>query len=356
MALNSNYFHRFEVEVTGDIVGLSVKCVVEAGTSPWAQFSLLDDANYNPITGDPDFASPYSGDVVAGDGIFTRGVNSNFAVLGEDNYTFRFYLINSDFDTLADQTSVVEVYSNDSPIIEVPPVLPSQLLSGFTPFDIEMTVSDPQGYQDIVQVKFTIFPGGSEFLMQDPEGDSVFTYHLEPEIAEGLYSGNYNFQFQAMDSLMSSAYYNDSTYIENGPPILLSPALHNEDITFDSLTGDYSLAIPEGEEIAEVKVTIQISEPQGLGDVDEVFANYERPTGIWTFNYTMLDNGLPVNLDSLDQGYLGDEIANDSVFTFTKFYTATVDPGLHKFHFHCFDKTQQSADSITVNLMLLQAQ
>jgi hypothetical protein len=250
----------------------------------------------------------------------------------------------------------VEVYENDSPVIITPPSLPAVLLSGFTSFDLEMTVSDPQGYEDIAQVKFLILPGSSEYPMQDPEEDGIFSYYLEPSIAAGYYSGNYTFQFQAVDSLDAFTSFEAQTFIANGPPVLLTPNLDNDNIIFDPISGDYSLAIPDIGDTAEVQVTVQISEPQGLGDVDEVFVNYERPTGVWTFNYAMLDNGLPLMLDSLDQGYLGDEVANDSIFTFTKFYTYGADPGVHHFHFHGIDRVQQSADSVTVNLILLQAQ
>ena len=352
MALNSDYFHYFQAGITGDLAGIAVTCIMlDSLDSEIGEFTLRDDAGAFEILDEPDFASVFSGDVVAGDGIFTRKVNSLFTDY-EGYFSARFIVTACDSDMIFQDEYPLEVYENQPPQLYTPN-LPSILVSGFEPFNLEIEVTDPQGYSDIAAVQFEVHPLGNEYPMEDPENDGFFTYYLEASFAAGIFPADYVFIFTAIDSIGEiSAPVNVNVYIENDPPILIEPMLEAEGITTYPSSGDSLLSIPDPGDTTMVKVTVKVSDPQTLLDIDSVYINYQRPTGIWTMGYPMADNGLEWDLELYLQGlpYLGDETAGDSVFTFTKPYTFEVDPGLHQFHFQCYDKANQPADSISINL------
>jgi hypothetical protein len=360
MALNSSYFHTFRAEMTGDFSGVTVKCALiydytDSGAEDTVGiFSLKDDANAFVISGDPAFASATSGDVVAGDGIFMRQVNSLFTQ-NEGDFIASFFAFTADSDTFAIENRPLQVYENLPPQLSTPN-LPDTLYSGFSTFNLELLVTDPQGYSDIVQVKFEILMTAQDYLMEDPEHDSIFTFYMEPSFSAGKYPGQYIFQFTASDSIGEvSLPLNLTVYIENGFPTLTNPALDCPSISTYPETSDSVLTIPDPGDTLEVKVTVEVTDPQTLIDIDEVYINYQRPTGVWTMGYPMADNGLPWNLDLYNAGYLylGDENAGDGIYTFTKLYTSSADTGLHTFHFHCLDQVNQPADSIAINLRLI---
>ena len=353
-ALDSDYFHLFQVILGGDALVGTVSCeLFDGGGNSLGVFTLRDDANAYDIMGEPDFASPTSGDVVAGDGIYTRRVNSMFADLeGEYEAVFRALANDSSLDTTIEK--FFNVYENGPPVLSnlSPPLV--ALESGFEPFDLNLEVTDPQGRQDIEEVKFEIYifglPLGLEYQLGDPEMDSIFTFHFEPSFAAGMTTGDYTFRFSAMDSLGAQGFLPDiPVFIENEPPVLS-----------EGLTDSGSvMTAPDPGDTSEVRVTVRVEDPQTLEDIASVYINYQRPDylppeSIWTYGYPMADNGLPWDLELYQQGllYLGDETAGDGIYTFTKMYTSTVDTGLHQFHIHCIDGAAQAADSLTVELRI----
>ncbi|NQS97885.1 MAG: hypothetical protein HQ591_05480 [candidate division Zixibacteria bacterium] len=357
MALGSEYMHIFQAVLSGDFSEVEVKCsLMDDENYTLDIFSLLDDAGAFQITGEPEFASPTSGDVVAGDGIFTRKVNALFTNV-EGLYTAYFTVTAADSDTIAVEDYGIQVYFNQPPELSQPN-LPPLLESGFSPFNLEISVSDPQGYSDIVTVEFELLPLGMEYDMYDPEMDGIFTYYMQPSFSAGIFTGDYIFRFTAVDSIGETSLPLDvEVYIENEPPSLANAALDAESISTDPISGDSLLKVPDPGDLLEVKVTVEVSDHQGLEDIDYVYIDYERPTGVWTLDYPMADNGLEWDLEQYLAGfpYLGDETAGDGIYTFTKLYittdTSAVDTGMHKFHFHCFDKVNQPADSICINLL-----
>lgn len=355
MALNSTYRHTFSAALSGQIADIQVRCIFIASDGDTAGiFLLYDDANASSIDDGLSYTSETSGDVAAGDGIFTRKVDSGFTSV-EDHFTAFIQIIDMEDHVLELSQSDIFVYENNPPQM-TPPVLPDTLYSGFSPFDVEVTVSDPQGLSDIVQVQFSIPLMGVDYPMTDSNNDGVYSYSMNPVFAVGKYPGLYQFHFYALDSIgASSAVHTPIIYIENEPPVFSSPALIGEFITTYNSTPDSALSVPDPGDTVEVEVTVVISDEQTLLDIDNAYINYLRPTGVWTYGYPLADNGLPWNLDEYLAGNLtlGDDTAGDGIYTFTKLYTSTADPGLHTFYFHCVDKVQQEADSIAINLWLI---
>ena len=352
MALDSEYMHIFQAVISGDFGEVEVRCsLLDDGGFELGEFRLLDDAGAFEIIGEPEFVSTTSGDVVAGDGVFTRKVNALFAE-AEGFYTAYFTIATVDSDTIAVEDYGIQVYFNQPPELSQPN-LPPLLESGFAPFNLEISVSDPQGYSDIVSVKFELLPLGMEYEMYDPEMDGIFTYYMEPSLAAGVFPGDYIFRFTAVDSIGETSVPLDvEVYIENEPPSLANAALEAESISTDPVSGDSILTAPEPGDTIYVRVMVNAADHQTLADIDSVFINYERPTGVWTMGYPMADNGLEWDLEQYLEGlpFLGDETAGDGVFTFTKPYTSEVDTGLHRLHFHCLDRANQPGDSISINL------
>jgi len=354
IVLNSDYFHTFQVALSGAAFEGDVLCEIkDSDDNSLSLFSLYDDANAYLIENTPAYVSETSGDVVAGDGIYTRKLNSLFTD-SEGAYTAIFKVLSSDTSVNLTTESIFNIYENQPPIIYPLDSTITTLESGFNPFDLNIRVEDPQGWEDIVEVKFELiksgFPLNLEYVLSDPDMDSVFTYNMQPSFAIGLETGDYEFRFSAEDSLNEMSYLPDiPVFIENGVPILSDGAIDSGEV----------ILLPDPGDTTEVKVTVAVFDPQTLGDIDSVYINYERPEYVpfeirWTFGYPMADNGLDWDFELYLEGlpYLGDETPGDGIFTFTKLYTSTADTGLHKFHFHCVDLADNIADSITVELRI----
>jgi|GEM_PF-1644403 len=354
MALDADYFHPVQAVVSGPSSGLFVKCVIiDAAQDTLADFYLFDDAGAILLGDGLSYTSSYSGDIVAGDGIFTLGLNSLFTEV-EVEAEAVFLLLDEAMNYLDSETAALQIYENQPPSLTAPN-MPDTLISGFTPFNLETAVSDAQGLQDIAEVKFSLPAANLEYLMSDPENDGIYTYYMAPEFAAGKAAGLYFFSFSAVDSLLAvSPAVEMTVYIENTAPVLTAPALYHPEITTYDSSSDSLLTIPEPGDTLEVVITVNVSDLQTVEDIEEVYVNIERPTGVWTFDYPMADNGLAWDLDLYMQGmpYLGDEIAGDGIYTTTKLYTSSVDEGLHLFHFQAEDGAGQAADSIAIGLRL----
>ncbi len=348
MSLNSAHYHLFQVMISGDSRNLQVKCSLSDTAGAFlGSFTLHDDASAYPVEDDSSFASERSLDVAAGDGIFSRGVNSMFTGF-EGLFTADFTVTTSDSDTVGVLDAVIDVYENQPPVLHQPN-LPDTLASGFTSRSMDMLVTDPQGREDISGVWFEIYSEGTAlgliYNLEDPDLDSIYSYYLEPSIAAGLETGDYLFRFTAEDSLEAWDSLDAAVYLENEPPEILEVATDP----------DTEMVVPDSGEIAEVLVTALISDPQTLADIDTAFFNYERPDGTWD-TYIMVDNGLPFDIDQYVINpytpYQGDESAGDGIFSGMKLYTFEVDTGIHRFHIHSIDRVGQEADSVSVELWI----
>lgn len=349
MALGVADFKTFQVIISGESEGVEVNCSIYYEENEIAAFQLLDDAGYTNFTVIPDYLFYNSGDVVAGDGIFTRWVNSLFTD-SSSQFEVIFTVLNSDSLAIFQQSDELQVYMNSSPEMSAPN-LPAVLDSVSLPLSLEALVTDPDGREDIDSVYFRLFEGTIPqnllYKMEDPEMDSIFTYYMDSTFAAGL-MGEYTFVFKAVDILGAES---DSlgltAVIENYPPTLSNPAT----------IPDSSITIPvDTSEIIELKITVEVGDPQGLGDIATVWIDIERPTGVWIYDYPMADNGLPFDIDSLYLDYLGDETAGDGTYTTTRLYTYEADPGVHIFHFRAQDLVGNQAIAVSDSLELVQEQ
>ncbi|MBC8204658.1 hypothetical protein ISS30_09185 [bacterium] len=349
MAFGLDEYKIFRVIITGEAQGSEVFCTIISGGQSAADFQLYDDAGYNVIVDYPEYLSENSGDVVANDGIFTRRVNSLFA----DNnavYDVVFTVVDANSDTIYyndNSPLTINVYENAPPSLTIPN-LPAVLDSTTLPHSLQTTVIDPQGREDIDSVYCELFqnllPIGRTFSLQDPEMDSIFTYYIDSTFAAGL-SGDYQFVFKAVDILGAVS-----------PPIEMtasianySPYLNNPAISPDSI-----IILPEIGEITEVVITVSAGDYQGLGDIDTVTMDIERPSGLMSYDYPMADNGLPFDTTKLLLGYYGDETAGDGVFTTTKLYNNQAETGFHTFYIKAVDKVGNEAEPVSVILEIIQ--
>lgn len=352
MALDSDYYHSFQAHLSGDFDGFSVVCyLLESDGDTAAVFNLYDDAGAGVNDDGKIYTADYSGDVAAGDGIYAQAVNSAFTNV-EDVFQAVFNLVNPDQEVDDSLVSTLNVYQNNPPALTVPN-LPDSLISGFPAFTLESSVTDPQGYSDIAEVVFSLDALGLEYQLIDPEEDGIFSYFMGPEFSAGKAPGNYVVSFSAFDSLMTqSDIHNLTVFIENTPPVLSMPSLLSESITSDPGDADSLVTTPDPGDTLRITVTIIVVDLQTLQDIQDVHFSYDRPVGASTPYYPMADNGWAWSLEQYlnDQPYLGDETAGDGIYTFTKLYTSAVDPGIHRFNFHCLDRANQLADSVSVSL------
>ena len=353
MALGSDYFHQIRVVLAGSTNEINVEaCIVNTTGDTLGQFELFDDAGATIIDDSLPYTDSHSGDVAAGDGIFSIRLNSLFTS-SEIEVQMVVSAVNSEAVVVDADSFYIEVYENQAPVVSNPN-LPAVLTSGFPAFNLEVTVTDAQGYGDIASVRFAIAILGELYTMSDPESDGIFSYYLGPEFAAGKYPGQYTFEFSAVDSLgMVSNILYEQAYIENGTPLISAPSIFNEFISSDGVSGDSLLTIPDPGDTLDVFFTVEINDPQTLADIDLVFMNIARPGSGWNNDeYPLVDNGFAWNLDSVLVGepYFGDQTAGDGIFSTTRLYTSSVASGLHEFYFQCKDRIDQPADSVSVGL------
>lgn len=154
------------------------------------------------------------GDLIPGDGTYSRRIDTSFARGQTGDFFFRFQAIDRAGNQSNPPVRLVKVLSgvNLPPLISnlVAPDTVSRSVGG--EYLLTLDVTDPQGLDDIARVFFNSYKPdstpstGNPFLMRDDgqggdvvEGDGTYSYLLIVPVDPPIQLGDYRFEFQAED-------------------------------------------------------------------------------------------------------------------------------------------------------------
>ena len=98
-----------------------------------------------------------------------------------------------------------------------------------------------------------------------------------------------------------------------------------------------TLVLPSSGDL-QVVITIEIQDQQSLADIDSAYFNSYLPSGNPSSGnpFLMYDNGLPFNPSN--PVAVGDQVANDGIYTLTIFLPFNANPGQYRFEFFARDR------------------
>ncbi len=316
----------------------SVKAIMEDdGGIQVAQCRLYDDANAVERDDALDFCSPFSGDLVAQNGIFSRQMNGQFAPQAG---SYQIYLeVWWDGNSKQSADSTIIVAESTPPVLSelfFPTELPSG--SGFPAVQIHLKAVDNDILigDSITSVSMTLYsPSGTElelFPLLDL-GNDRYGMDLRPHLAAGYPSGDYAFAFRAYDTFeTSSDSFGITRYMENLAPNMDMPQFDDE------------VELPPPGYIREVLISVLTWDDQLYADVDSVNMLSYKPDG------TYANDGNPIPL--VDNGEWGDFAAGDSVFSITAVLYDTSLVGDYVFTFWARDFAGNKSEDIIDTLVV----
>jgi hypothetical protein len=202
----------FEVAVNDDdgiddISRVYFESQKDGSTTQIYEIDLFNDGNFND-----------HGDLFANDSIYTMKLDSTFAAGKIDPYIFHFYVEDSFNELNANDVSAgiqIENFAGTILSTSVPDSIEKPTTPGNTvPFELNATVTDPQGLADVDSVYFlsekpdgTFSGSGFHFILYDDgdmqnRGDDVANdgeYSLVIQIADSNDPGIYKFYFYMRD-------------------------------------------------------------------------------------------------------------------------------------------------------------
>ncbi|HOX85260.1 MAG TPA: hypothetical protein PKW76_01945 [bacterium] len=309
---NPNRYHPITVRVehpAGPRAVHSVKCRVlrTADGVETMNFSLYDDGAAE---------QPQDGDVVAFDGIFSQQLFWDQSVDSEQLYRFVFQATDSD-DLSSDPLEQTARTARRSAPILLAVTLPEMLPSGFAGQKLlTAAVADSNGIQDVQKVvvkgllqevqAFSWTLNDRGVLGDLTAGDGLFSLAVDRSAGAGL-QGPYQLQVVAEDlSAAQSQIYETQMLIENHPP------------TISEAVAPDSVLRPAPGIFDVYLVTVKVDDPQTLADIQTVKFKWVKPDGSYASSgpyFEMFDNGLPYDLSRWGQGYRGDQLAGDGIFS-----------------------------------------
>jgi len=299
--------------------------------------SLLDDGGY---------ANSGSGDVLAGDGVFSnrfKAADINPTLL-EETFTLRVTAMDKDNHVSPSVDLPLVVGANHRPsVLNIG--VPDSLSVDVPDIVFTVTVSDSDGINDVVEAYFesdNLSKGYTKFeqyLYDDGDqnshgdetaGDGIFSTKITPEFSGGK-KGDYALNFYAVDS------YGES----NLDPAVRQIYIGNLPPDFINISMPDTMHIPESETAYNYQpITVQVADPEGLTTIDSVYFYSLKP------DLTYANDGKPLLL--VDNGYAfnenawwieaGDVKAGDGIYTYALVVLSDFSPGNYKFSFYIRDK------------------
>jgi len=324
-------FHPVQVKISNAAAAVdSVKGVITtSGGNPVAEFRLYDDAGAFEYTDALDFCSPWSGDLVAGNGTFTRLVNAGFT--GEPgSFILRVtawvnqQTAQTDPDTISVQLSTPPQISGLT--------LPDTLVSGFAPLQVSLLAVDPDGPESdsVVVVEMRLYTTGGQ-PAGDPDtleslGGGYYGLSLTPDFAAGRPTGVYTFVFRARDTFaMISDSLGREVYLENLAP-------HLSDLVLPS-----SVPRPPPGDTTYFALAVRCWDDQSVADIQQVRIRAQKPDPTqWGGYVELFDDGLLTAS--------GDTTAGDSIYTRIVSIYPSNDLGPYVFHFYGDDEAGNQSE------------
>lgn len=224
--LDSPQFERIIVQAIPPEIGhrRTIRCIVN-GNGVSTHFYLYDDGSELPRTDGQGFCDSLSGDVVAGDGKFSRRFNSLFTSRAG---TYDLSLAFQDHPAGIDTLYASFIVAANSPATIRWDTIPDSIESGSIPPMFRAQVNDLDGFDDIarVQIGRSAVPRGPlqrALNEMNRANDSIYQFQFLPELAAGYPSGFHSFYCRVTDWAMAERDEYSSTeavqvWLENAPP------------------------------------------------------------------------------------------------------------------------------------------
>ncbi|MCK4559328.1 MAG: hypothetical protein KAV45_06055 [Calditrichia bacterium] len=355
----SSGFYKTEVWVNdpqglGNLTGVYLTVHESSGGKEIFSDSLYDEGSYH---------YPEAGDVLAGDGVFSNRFQTADISESVDQaeYIFRFIA----FDMQNHESQIWENLITFGP--NSPPVIHQISAPDSLSFQNEntifsITVSDSDGIEDIAQAYFESKSLNRGFTLYEQElyndgdfenhgdllaGDSIFSTRILPEFLAGK-KGQYDLIFHVEDT-------NEEQNMAEAKHLIYIENFKSEFVAFD--IPDVILIPPGSGEINRELITAEVSDPEGLADIDSVYFFSLKPDSSLANNgqpFIMVDNGLPYNPGGNLWIETGDETAGDGIYSLSIFADNTSLPGVYTFSFFIRDKAGNLTGPVKKTLQLTQ--
>jgi hypothetical protein len=354
----SSGFYKTEVWVNdpqglGNLTGVYLTVHESSGGEEIFSDSLYDEGSYH---------YPEAGDVLAGDGVFSNRFQTAdiSETVDQAEYIFRFIAFDMQNHESQIWENIITFGPNSPPVIHqisVPDSLSFQ--NENTIFSI--TVSDSDGIEDIAQAYFESKSLNRGFTLYEQElyndgdfenhgdllaGDSIFSTKIMTEFLAGK-KGQYDLIFHVQDT-------NEEENINEAKHLIY---IENFASQFINLNVPDVISIPPGSgEFNREMMTAEVTDPEGLADIDSVYFFSLKPDSSLANNgqpFIMVDNGLPYNAGN-PLIETGDEKSGDGIYSLSLLvYNGSI-PGEYTFSFYIRDKAGNLTGPVKKTLQLTQ--
>ncbi len=329
--------HYMMVDVT-DAQGIddiqSVTCqLADASGAVLATLTLSDDGQY--------------GDIIPADGTFTVQLNAVVAQLSAGEIYLHIQAQDKAGHTSETATTTLILISgeeNTPPSISELSAPVSISFKQSTEYLFTVLAKDPQGLDDLALVRLDFFsPTSPSPVFRDTlndagengdqiSGDGRFSTVLSIGAFQNLTPGLYTIRVLAFDraGARSNPLLRTVQFVREGndPPVI-----------FNLIAPDTMQLPPRG--AVQSTLSVAASDPQGLGDIQQVFFNSYKPDGSPSSGnpFFMADDG--------NISVSGDETAGDGVYSLTINLPSGTTPGDYRFVFEAVDKSDAHSNKIT---------
>jgi len=354
----SSGFYKTEVWVNdpqglGNLTGVYLTVHESSGGEEIFSDSLYDEGSYH---------YPDAGDVLAGDGVFSNRFQTADISESVDQaeYIFRFIAFDMQNHESKIWENIITFGPNSPPVIHqisAPDSLSSQ--NENTIFSI--TVSDSDGIEDIDQAYFeseNLTKGFTKYE-QDLYNDGDFENHGDLIAGDSIFSTRILPDFLAYkDGAFNLIFHVEDTYEEENrneaKHLIYIGNLFSRFVAFD--IPDVILIPPGSGEFNRELMTAEVTDPEGLADIDSVYFFSLKPDSSLANNgqpFIMVDNGLPYNAGN-PLIETGDETAGDGIYSLSLLvYNGSI-PGEYTFSFYIRDKAGNLTGPVKKTLQLTQ--
>ncbi len=354
----SSGFYKTEVWVNDpqglcDLTGVYLTVHESSGGKEIFSDSLYDEGSY---------LYPDAGDVLAGDGVFSNRFQTADISESVDQAEYIFRFIAFDMQNHESQIweNIITFGPNSPPVIHqisAPDSLSFQ--NENTIFSI--TVSDSDGIEDIDQAYFeseNLTKGFTKYE-QDLYNDGDFENHGDLIAGDSIFSTRILPDFLAYkDGAFNLIFHVEDTYEEENrneaKHLIYIGNLFSRFVAFD--IPDVILIPPGSGEFNRELMTAEVTDPEGLADIDSVYFFSLKPDSSLANNgqpFIMVDNGLPYNAGN-PLIETGDETSGDGIYSLSLLvYNGSI-PGEYTFSFYIRDKAGNLTGPVKKTLQLTQ--
>ena len=354
----SSGFYKTEVWVNdpqglGNLTGVYLTVHESSGGEEIFSDSLYDEGSYH---------YPDAGDVLAGDGVFSNRFQTAdiSETVDQAEYIFRFIAFDMQNHESKIWENIITFGPNSPPVIHqisAPDSLSSQ--NENTIFSI--TVSDSDGIEDIDQAYFeseNLTKGFTKYE-QDLYNDGDFENHGDLIAGDSIFSTRILPDFLAYkDGAFNLIFHVEDTYEEENrneaKHLIYIGNLFSRFVAFD--IPDVILIPPGSGEFNRELMTAEVTDPEGLADIDSVYFFSLKPDSSLANNgqpFIMVDNGLPYNAGN-PLIETGDETSGDGIYSLSLLvYNGSI-PGEYTFSFYIRDKAGNLTGPVKKTLQLTQ--